>query len=154
MADKSKASGPLDQHPLVAELRPDPSASSVAATELVGFPGNSNRAGYQRLYLTSTLDSYAEFAVDDILYATTVPRGTSPFPGHEVVIVTIPRDVTVDYTWTRQGGDAQDDFDLDVRFEAQAQPSLSRLGTSLINGNPSCFPGGCGPGGPTRNCTR
>jgi hypothetical protein len=50
-----------------------------------------------------------------------------------VLIVTIPRDATVDYTWTRRAGDAQDDFDLDVRVEAQAQPSVARFGTQTFS---------------------
>lgn len=109
---------PLDQHPLVDGVRPDPAAPPEEVTEHIGFPGNSDRAGYQRLYLTSALDYYVEFAVTDIQYSTQVPAESSPFPGHEVVVVSIRREAPVEYTWTTRG-DRQDEFDLDVRLEAR-----------------------------------
>ena len=110
-------SGPLEQHPWVSRLRPDPNEMPERVTELIGFPGDSNRDGYQRLYLTSVLDYYAEFALDDLLFTRTVPADSAPFPGHEVVAVSLRHEAVIDYSWSRKAG-VLDDFDLDVRFRA------------------------------------
>lgn len=110
----------FDQHPYVDSVRPDPTAAPSGGMELVGFAGNSSRPGSQRIYLTLALDYYAEFASGDVLYSTKVPADASPFPGHEVIAVTVRRDATIDYTWTRHGQRAAD-FDLDVRLEARSR---------------------------------
>jgi hypothetical protein len=108
----------FSQHPYVDGVRRDPSAAPADVMELVGFAGNSSRPGFQRIYLTLELDYYAEFASGDLLYSTKVPADASPFPGHEVVAVTVRRDATVEYTWTRHG-QRMADYDLDVRLEAR-----------------------------------
>jgi hypothetical protein len=115
MADK-----PLEQHPLVSEMRSSPTSPPVDVIELTGFPGDSDRPGYQRLYLTPTLNYCAEFAVVDMLYSTTVPRDSSPLPGYEVVVATIRRETAVDYIWTSFDGRRPNEFDLDVRLESRA----------------------------------
>jgi hypothetical protein len=56
----------LPQHPLVESLRPDPSQPAKKTVVLIGLPGKSDRPGYQRLYLTTKLDYYAEFLVSSI----------------------------------------------------------------------------------------
>jgi hypothetical protein len=50
----------LPQHPLVERLKPDPSQPPKKVLVLIGLPGKSDRQGYQRLYLTTKLDYYAE----------------------------------------------------------------------------------------------
>jgi hypothetical protein len=132
------------QHPLVTGIRPNPSEPPLRSIELVGFPGDTERSEYQRLYLNSTLDYYAEFALNDVLYASVVPAEISPFPGHEVVSVRIRAEAAVDYTRTLTG-DELDDFDLDVRIEAQ-QFALQ----TMMSGGASC--GGCSLGASCSLC--
>jgi hypothetical protein len=133
--DDSAAAEALQEHPLVAGLRPDPAKSGPEVTEITGLPGDSPRPGFQRLYLTSTLDQHAEFAMADILYSTRIPIESSPFPGHTAVVVSIRRDAPVDYTWTGRAGEV-DEFDLDVRLEAAIDNERMRL----MSGFTSCAP--------------
>jgi len=106
---------PLPQHPLVGRLKPDPAQPGQQVTELTGLPGDSDRDGYQRLYLTARLDYYAEFLVNDIVYSEAVPADQSPFPGLEATRVGIRRDATISYTWVRSPRPV-DEFDLDIRL--------------------------------------
>jgi hypothetical protein len=86
---------------------------------LIGLPGRSDRPGYQRLYLTTKLNYYAEFLVSGILNAETIPADKSPFPGHEATQVIIGRDANIQYT-SATSAQPVDEFDLDVRLGAQA----------------------------------
>jgi hypothetical protein len=145
MADKSDK--PLDQHPLVAKVRSTPTEPPEEVIELIGFPGNSDRVGYQRLYLTPALDTYAEFALSDMKYSTQVPADSSPFLGHEVVVVSILRDATVEYTWTTQA-DRRDEFDLDVQLEVarpRAWGPMARIYSvpQCVTRAPYCETDGC-----------
>lgn len=135
------AKDPFNQHPYVDGVRPDPAAAPPDVIELVGFAGNSARPGYLRIYLTLALDQYAEFATGDLLYSTQVPKDSSPFPGHEVLAVTLKRDSTIDYTWTSHG-QQMGDFDLDVRFEARPRDELASFGTLRTEGI-TCPPRRC-----------
>ncbi|MCW3474783.1 hypothetical protein [Limobrevibacterium gyesilva] len=112
-----KAPKDLPQHPLVEQLKPDPSQPARRVVALSGLPGNSDRAGYQRLYLTTKLDYYAEFLATDILLTEAVPADESPFPGVEATRVTIGRDATIHYIWAKTAQPV-DEFDLDVRLGA------------------------------------
>jgi hypothetical protein len=71
----------LLQHPLVARLKPDPSQPAKRIVDLTGLPGNSDRPGYERLYLTNKLDYYAEFLTSDRVDTQAVPAGQSSFAG-------------------------------------------------------------------------
>jgi hypothetical protein len=119
----------LPQHPLVDSLRPDPSQPAKKTVVLIGLPGKSDRAGYQRLYLTTKLNYYAEFLVSGILSAETIPADKSPFPGHEATQVTIGRDANIQYI-SATSPQPVDEFDLDVRLgPLTAVPA--RLGTRI-----------------------
>jgi hypothetical protein len=107
----------LPQHPLVERLKPDPSQPAKRVTVLTGLPGNSDRAGYQRLYLTTKLDYYAEFLASEILHSEAVAADQSPFPGHEATRVSVARDATIHYIWARSS-EPVDEFDLDIRLGA------------------------------------
>jgi hypothetical protein len=107
----------LPQHPLVESLKPDPSQPAKKSTVLTGLPGKSDRPGYQRLYLTTRLDYYAEFLTRDVLGAQVIPADRSPFPGQEATQVTIGRDSTIYYILARSAQPV-DEFDLDVRLGA------------------------------------
>ncbi len=113
----------LPQHPLVESLRPDPSQPAKKAVVLIGLPGKSDRPGYQRLYLTTKLNYYAEFLVSGILNSETIPADQSPFPGHEATQVTVGRDANIQYI-TATSPQPVDEFDLDVRLGAQAAAAV------------------------------
>src|SRR5216684_3957728 len=131
----------LPQHPLVDQLKPDPSQPARRFIVLTGLPGNSDRPGYQRLYLTTKLDYYAEFPASDMVHAEAVPADQSQFAGHEATRVRIGRDATIHYIWARSPQPV-DEFDLDVRLGAAgaASPALP------IRTGVTCFPDGtaCG----------
>jgi hypothetical protein len=115
IGDKRSGSA-LAQHPLVSSVRPDPSRPPQSVISLTGLPGDSAKAGYQRLYLTATLDYHAEFLANDIVYSSELPIEKSPFAGHTAMLICIRREAIVDYTWTRSLQPV-DEFDLDVRLQ-------------------------------------
>jgi hypothetical protein len=141
--DKVRPGTELEQHPRVSQLRPDPAKPPKAVIDLVGLPGPSTRPGYQRLYLTTVLDYFAEFLAEDMLYSTRLPLEQSPFPGHEAVLVSIRREATIDYTWTRQLQPV-DEFDLDVRLEASSNVGTETPAAAGRSGFTSCT--GCSLG--------
>src|SRR5690348_11545008 len=71
----------LPQHPLVEQLKPDPTQPAKRVVVLIGLPGDSDRSGYQRLYLSTKLDYFAEFPASDIVSTEAVLAAQSPFPG-------------------------------------------------------------------------
>lgn len=132
----------LPQHPYVERLKPDPSQPAKRIINLVGLPGDSDRPGYQRLYLTTALDYYAEFQISDMVHAETVPADRSSLPGHETTRVSIARDATIHYIWAHRP-QPTDEFDLDIRLGAGgAAPLAPGLPTRVA----TCFPDGtaCG----------
>jgi hypothetical protein len=122
---------PLPQNPFVGRLKPDPSQPAQRVIDLVGLAGDSDRTGYQRLYLTTKLDYYAEFLVQDVVYSETVPADQSPFPGLEAARVSVRRDATINYTWARSPQPV-DEFDLDVRLGAAAAAVPSPEGVTFV----------------------
>ena len=48
------------QDPLVERLRPDPTRPAVRVLTFDGLAGRSDRPGYRRLYLSSSVDRYIE----------------------------------------------------------------------------------------------
>jgi len=128
---------PLPQHPLVGRLKPDPSAPAERVTELIGLPGDSDRPGHQRLYLTARLDYYAEFQIQDIIYTEAVPAGQSPLSGLDVTRVSLGREATISYTWARSPQPV-DEFDLDVRL-GRAIAADTRLFTIQPLCTAACF---------------
>lgn len=84
----------LPQHPLVDRLKPGPGQVAKKVMTLVGLPGKSDRAGYQRLHLTPKLDYYAEFPFSAIVHTETVPADQSPIANQEATSVTLARDAT------------------------------------------------------------
>jgi hypothetical protein len=128
MSEPSDGSGNprLPQHPLVEQLKPDPTQPAKRVLELVGLPGNSDRSGYQRLYLSTKLDYYAEFLDSDIVSTDTVPASDSPFPGYQATTVSIGRDATIQYVRVRSPQPV-DEFDLDLRLGAPTAPAAPVL---------------------------
>jgi hypothetical protein len=107
----------LPQHPYVERLKPDPSQPARRVVDLTGLAGNSDKPGYQRLYLTTRLDYYAEFPLSAIVHSEVVPADQSPFPGQEATRVSVSRDATIHYIWARSPQPV-DEFDLDIRLGA------------------------------------
>jgi hypothetical protein len=119
---KSAGGGPddpegLPQSPYVERLKPHPSQPARRVIDLTGLAGNSDRPGYQRLYLTTRLDYYAEFLTSDMVHTEAIPADQSPFPGHEATRVSVSRDATIHYIWARSPQPV-DEFDLDIRLGA------------------------------------
>ena len=128
----------LPQHPLVDRLKPDPAQPARKIVILIGFPGKSDRPNYQRLYLTSKLDFYAEFQISDMVHTETVPADQSPIAGHETTSVTIARDATIHYIWAKTSP-AIDEFDLDIRL---GTPGAAMASIGLPTHVATCFPDG------------
>ena len=105
----------LPQDPYVERLKPDPTRPARRVIDLTGLAGNSDRPGYQRLYLTTRLDYYAEFLTSDMVHTEAVPADQSPFPGKEATRVSVSRDATIHYIWARSPQPV-DEFDLDIRL--------------------------------------
>jgi hypothetical protein len=126
--------GGLPQHPYVERLKPDPSQPARRVVDLTGLPGNSDRPGYQRLYLTTRLNYYAEFLASDMVYSEAVPADQSPFPGQEATRVSVSRDATIHYVWARSPQPV-DEFDLDVRLGA---PAAAAAAPALPPSPPDC----------------
>jgi hypothetical protein len=123
----------------VGRLKPDPAQPAQQVIELIGLPGDSDRAGYQRLYLTARLDYYAEFQTQDVVYSETVAADASPIAGQEATRAGIQRDATNSYTWVRSTRPV-DEFDLDVRLGAAVGTAVPALApqTAPINTCPTC----------------
>jgi hypothetical protein len=116
MADKKKEDkASYSQHPLVDQLRPDPSIPPAPVAQLEGLPGNSDREGWGRLYFSRSLTYYAEFRKEDIVFTETVSTEQSPLAGLEVTRVGIRRDAVIEYTRTTRAKPS-DEFDLDIQL--------------------------------------
>nr|BFD95809.1 hypothetical protein KitaXyl93_71690 [Kitasatospora sp. Xyl93] len=129
MADKDSGPdgpggiGDRPQDDFVARNLPGPSERPARTLTLSGLLGDSDRAGFRRLYFNTQLDYYAEFASADVLSADTVAGDRPPFVGHDATTVTLRRDATVHFTRVQTAAPV-DEFDLDLRL---AQPR--RAGT-------------------------
>ena len=146
----------LPQHPFVGRLKPDPSQPAQRVIDLVGFPGDSDRPGYQRLYLTTRLDYYAEFPTEDIVHSEILSADRSPFPRLESTRVSVRREATITYTWVRSHQPVNE-FDLDIRLGA---PSTGRRAIppdlGCVTDEPNSCAGGtdtCGGCNATGFCT-
>jgi hypothetical protein len=141
----------LPQHPYVDRLKPDPSQPAKRVVDLTGLPGNSDRPGYQRLYLTTKLDYYAEFLASDMVHSEAMPADQSPFPGQEATRVSVDRDATIHYIWARSPQPV-DEFDLDIRL---GSPRAAPLAVGLLPATHppahTCIFNGCTNGCPTQD---
>jgi hypothetical protein len=115
------------QDPHVERLRPDPSRPAQPVLTFSGFLGDSDRAGFRRLYFTRGLDYYAEFRSEDVVETASIPADQAPFAGLDATRLTLKRDATVDYTRTRTGAPL-DEFEIDVRLWPWPRP-----GPRLVN---------------------
>jgi len=115
-ASKKPAEGAdRPQDPIVGRLRPDPAQPPERTLTLTGFLGDSDRAGFRRLYFTRDLDYYAEFRAEDVVHVAPIPADEQPFRGEDATVVSLRRDATIEYTRTRTTR-PPDEFDIDVRL--------------------------------------
>jgi hypothetical protein len=83
MGDDKSGSDDKKQDPRVARLRPDPTQPPKRVHRLIGLWGDSDRDGFGRLYLTSGLDTYAEFRLGDVVATEEIPADEPPFLGEQ-----------------------------------------------------------------------
>ena len=77
--------------------------------------GEERPAEFRRLYLTSGLDAYAEFRVEDVVQVSDIPPERPPFLGEQATRVALRVDAQVDITRSRRAGSINP-FDLDLRL--------------------------------------
>jgi len=111
----------LSQDAFVERLRPDPSQPPQSTVSLAGLLGDSDRQGFRRLYFTRSLDHYAEFRAEDVVYSEPIPPEQGPLVGTEATRVGIRRGAPIEYT--RTGAAEGDEFDIDVRLGAPGMGS-------------------------------
>ena len=109
------------QDSFVERRRPDPSQPPTPVLVLEGLLGDSDRAGFRRLYFTRELDHYAEFRAEDVVDLQAIPADQPPFLGEEATRVALRRDATIEYT-RAHAARPLDEFDLDVRLGAPGAP--------------------------------
>lgn len=100
--------------PYVQQRITDPAAAVPRTVTLTGLLGDSDRAGRRRLYFTTALDYYAEFASADVVAVVDVPADQPPFRGLDATRVVLKRDARVEYTHARVAAE-DDQFDLAPR---------------------------------------
>nr|BFD95808.1 hypothetical protein KitaXyl93_71680 [Kitasatospora sp. Xyl93] len=139
MADKDSGPdgpggiGDRPQDDFVARNLPGPSERPARTLTLSGLLGDSDRAGFRRLYFNTQLDYYAEFASADVLSADTVAGDRPPFVGHDATTVTLRRDATVHFTRVQTAAPV-DEFDLDLRLERPRRAGAGAPGPVTLPG--------------------
>ncbi|MET8543071.1 hypothetical protein ABZW03_20820 [Kitasatospora sp. NPDC004799] len=113
--------GDRPQDDFVARNLGGPSERPARTLTLSGLLGDSDRAGYRRLYFNKQLDYYAEFASEDVLSVEDVGSDQPPFVGLDATEVTLRRDATVHFTQVETPAPV-DDFDLDLRLGQGGEP--------------------------------
>lgn len=111
MAEESDITG----RPVDPFVRSNTVAGGRAPIVLAGLLGDSERAGYRRLYLTTGLDYFAEFRIDQVVGVESVPPEQQPFPGLDATRVDLLAEATVD--WVRRTTGGTDPFALAARDE-------------------------------------
>jgi hypothetical protein len=106
----------LTEDPLVATLIPDPAKGPPNTILLRGYLGKGSAPRVWRLYLTASLDEYAEIQEDDILHRVSFPddqgtaiwvRRTTPIQYVRVQTQEVPADLlseagAVPHPWSAQ----------------------------------------------------
>lgn len=102
------------QDDYVDRVRPTPADAPDPTVSMVGFLGDSDRAGFRRLYFTRDLDYYAEFKESDALRIESLAAEESPFRGESSTRVTLREDTNVDVTRSTPSRQV-DAYDLDLQ---------------------------------------
>jgi hypothetical protein len=111
------------EHPYVARRRQDQTDLVAGGFTLAGLPGDSDRSGFRRLYLSRDLGRYVEYAGDDELDSRTIHPDDAPFIGLEALAVKLTEGAQVEFIRS-VAAVVPDVFDLDVRLE---QPTAAEI---------------------------
>src|SRR5262245_8364936 len=112
--------GGFEQDPHVDRLRPDPSSPPAEVAILEGLAGKSDRDGWARVYLSPSLNYYAEIRREDIVYTEPIPPEQPPMKGLKCTRVAVKKDAVIEFTRSTRAR-ARDEFDLDVRLAGARQ---------------------------------
>ena len=118
MADNDSGIEGRPPDPFVASRINDPGTPAPASFEISGLLGDSDRDGYRRLYLNTSLDYYVEFRTEDVLTVESVSPDQPPFVGLDATRVALNRDAQVAYVHSRPAA-ASDAFNIDARAGLQ-----------------------------------
>jgi hypothetical protein len=110
MADNPPDISELPQHPYVNRLRPNPTDPAPRVVMLVGLLADSDRPGFERLYLDEKLAFGVEFKIEDIVDVKDVARDQSPFVGETATRVTIRDGAQIEFV---RACTTEDLFDID-----------------------------------------
>jgi hypothetical protein len=117
---KRDGGGGFHQDPHVDLLRPDPSSPPAEVAILEGLAGNSDRDGWARVYLSPSLNYYAEIRREDIVYTEPIPPEQPPMKGLKCTRVGVKKDAVIEYTRSTRAR-VRNEFDLDVRLTRPRQ---------------------------------
>jgi hypothetical protein len=125
---KRDGGGGFEQDPHVDRLRPDPSSPPAEVVILEGLAGNSDRDGWARVYLSTSLNYYAEIRREDIVYSEPIPPEQPPMKGLKCTRVGVKKDAVIEYTRATRAR-VLDEFDLDIRLGMRAALQAQCVGT-------------------------
>jgi hypothetical protein len=74
MATSKKSVPPLEPHPLVAALQPDPSKPPIRTVKVVGLLGTSSDPHFTRLWLDTDLANYLDVPTSEIHHSVALPN--------------------------------------------------------------------------------
>jgi hypothetical protein len=140
-SERSNSDGIGDRlpDPFVRPRKPEPDTVPSVTATLSGLLGDSDRPGRRRLYLTTRLDYYVEFATTDVIAVEDVAPDQPPFPGLDATRVTLRSDARIEYISSRLAG-AADEFELDVRGTAGPPRSQFPDARAAAGSNGFCNP--------------
>jgi hypothetical protein len=98
------------QDEFVARRRPTPGDGPPEGIALAGFLGDSDRAGYRRLYLSRDLSRHVEFPTTDVLEVRDVAPDERPFVGDAATEVRLRDGANIDFTQRRTTHDLEFGF--------------------------------------------
>ena len=127
-------SGGMQPSEYVRSLRPEPGVPPDPVVTLVGLLGESDRAGYQRLYFDRSLTYFAEFRTDDVTSMEAVGPDSPPFVGIEAARATLRDGAVVD---APAGANCR-------RFRADDGPARARARFRRVRGAAAPVSGGAG----------
>jgi hypothetical protein len=106
---ESEDIGSRGQDPRVVTGRPSPGDAARSGLTLTGFLGDSDRKGYRRVYLHRDLETFVEFASEDVVDASRIAADQAPFVGEPATLVTLKQGARFEFTRTL----TTDDFRLE-----------------------------------------
>lgn len=108
--------GGRPQDDYVNRRRPQPADAAPGGLTISGVLGDSDRAGFRRLYLRPGLDRWIEFATADVIDVSDIPPDFPPFIGEKATSVTLRPRARIDFTQTHSADE------LDIEFSSIRVP--------------------------------